>query len=39
MVGLMTLSSCGIFHKSCHCPKFGKIKDVRMCKYADVQMC
>ncbi len=38
--GLITLSSCGIFHKNCHCPKFSKIKkDVQMCKYADVQIC
>jgi len=36
---LMSLSSCGIFKKGCNCPHFGKVKpDVRMCKYADVQM-
>jgi len=40
LVGLMALSSCGIFHKGCGCPHFGAIKqEVRMCKCADVQMC
>jgi hypothetical protein len=37
---LVSLSSCGIFHKGCGCPKFGVIKnDVQMCGYADVQTC
>jgi thiol:disulfide interchange protein len=37
---LMSLSSCGLFKKSCNCPHFGKIElpDVRMCKYTGVQM-
>ncbi|WP_162996620.1 hypothetical protein [Mucilaginibacter celer] len=25
---LMTASSCGIFHKGCGCPHFGKVKAV-----------
>jgi hypothetical protein len=25
LVGLVALSSCGIFHKGCGCPTFGKI--------------
>jgi len=38
LFSLLSLSSCGIFHKSCHCPHFGAIRhDVRM-RY-DVQMC
>lgn len=24
LAGLLALSSCGIFHKSCNCPHFGK---------------
>lgn len=40
LLALVSLSSCGIFHKGCGCPHFGAIKkDVRMRKYADVQMC
>ncbi len=40
LVGLMALSSCGIFHKGCGCPHFGAIKpDVQMGGYANVQMC
>jgi hypothetical protein len=40
LLGVVSLSSCGIFHKGCNCPKFGEVKpDVQMCKYADVQMC
>jgi hypothetical protein len=39
LLGVIVLSSCGIFHKGCGCPHFGAVKkDVRMCKYADVQM-
>jgi hypothetical protein len=26
LLGLLVLSSCGIFHKSCGCPTFGKVK-------------
>ncbi|MDB5008488.1 MAG: hypothetical protein JWQ84_1493 [Mucilaginibacter sp.] len=26
LAGLISLSSCGIFHKSCNCPHFGVIK-------------
>jgi len=39
-VMLMSISSCGIFKKSCNCPHFGKVKtqDVQICKYAGVQM-
>ena len=39
-VMLMSITSCGIFKKSCNCPHFGKVKarDMQMCKYADVQM-
>ncbi|CAN5329209.1 hypothetical protein BH09BAC6_BH09BAC6_15450 [soil metagenome] len=25
LAGLLVFSSCGIFHKSCNCPHFGKI--------------
>jgi len=25
---LISLSSCGIFHKDCGCPHFGKVKTV-----------
>ncbi|MDB4921639.1 hypothetical protein [Mucilaginibacter sp.] len=25
LLGLLALSSCGIFHKSCGCPTFGNI--------------
>lgn len=38
LLALLTFSSCGIFHKSCNCPKFGKV-NVQICRYADVQMC
>jgi hypothetical protein len=32
---IITLSSCGIFHKGCNCPKFGKVKkDVQMRVYS-----
>jgi hypothetical protein len=36
VLGLISLSSCGIFHKGCGCPHFGRV-DVRMRN--DVQMC
>jgi hypothetical protein len=40
LLGLMTLSSCGIFHKGCGCPHFGRVNNnVQMCGYANVQMC
>ena len=26
-VVVMALSSCGIFHKGCGCPTFGKVKE------------
>jgi hypothetical protein len=42
VIGLLAvaLSSCGIFHKGCGCPTFGKVKsNVQMCGYANVQMC
>jgi len=44
LLGLMALSSCGIFHKSCNCPHFGKVNvrmhnDVQMCGCANVQIC
>jgi len=26
LLGMLALSSCGIFHKSCGCPTFGKVK-------------
>jgi hypothetical protein len=26
LLGVLTLSSCGIFHKGCGCPTFGKLK-------------
>jgi len=29
---IITFSSCGIFHKSCNCPKFGKVKTVNNLK-------
>lgn len=25
LIGLLALSSCGIFHKGCGCPTFGKV--------------
>jgi len=29
LLGLMiSFSSCGIFHKSCNCPHFGKVKTI-----------
>ncbi len=34
---VLGLSSCGIFHKGCGCPKFG-VNDVRMRGCANVQM-
>jgi len=41
VIALLALSSCGIFHKSCNCPHFGRVikKNVQMCGYANVQMC
>ena len=27
LLGLLVLSSCGIFHKGCGCPTFGKVKN------------
>ena len=35
LAGMVSLSSCGLFHKGCNCPKFG----VRISKFTDVQMC
>jgi hypothetical protein len=35
LLGLLALSSCGIFHKDCGCPHFGAIKTAG--KPADVQ--
>ena len=26
LLGMIALSSCGIFHKGCGCPTFGKVK-------------
>jgi hypothetical protein len=26
LLGMLALSSCGIFHKGCGCPTFGKVK-------------
>ncbi len=26
LLGMLALSSCGIFHKGCGCPTFGKLK-------------
>jgi hypothetical protein len=37
LLGLISLSSCGIFHKGCGCPHFGKVKPVS--NNANVQMC
>jgi hypothetical protein len=33
VVVLMSVSSCGIFHKGCGCPTFGKVKfeNLMMC--------
>lgn len=40
LLGLISLSSCGIFHKGCNCPKFGEIKkNVRMGECVDLKMC
>ena len=25
LIGLVVLSSCGLFHKGCGCPTFGKV--------------
>jgi len=34
LLAVMGLSSCGIFHKGCGCPEFGKIK-----KFENLKMC
>ncbi len=34
LLAILSLSSCGIFHKGCGCPTFGanvRITDVQMC--------
>jgi len=36
LLGMLTLSSCGIFHKGCGCPKFGKIKGSQ---FENLMMC
>jgi hypothetical protein len=34
---LLALSSCGIFHKGCDCPKFGEVKTGE--KFENVKIC
>lgn len=29
LAAIVSLSSCGIFKKDCHCPHFGKIKTIQ----------
>lgn len=37
---MLTFSSCGIFHKGCGCPTFGKAKgNIQMGGNARVYMC
>jgi len=36
LVGLLALSSCGIFHKDCGCPHFGAIKTA---KFDNLKVC
>lgn len=33
---ILSLSSCGIFHKGCNCPKFGGAKSIVKIKNASV---
>jgi hypothetical protein len=35
---ILGLSSCGIFHKGCGCPKFGKL-DLKMSRFENLKMC
>jgi len=32
LIGLLALSSCGIFHKGCGCPTFGKVNHIAPAK-------
>ena len=36
LLGLLLLSSCGVFHKSCNCPHFGAIKAA---EFENLKMC
>ena len=36
LLGLISLSSCGIFHKGCGCPHFGAIK---VEKFENLKIC
>ena len=36
LAGIVTLSSCGLFHKGCNCPKFGLRISKRM---AELEIC
>jgi len=36
LLGMLILSSCGIFHKGCGCPKFSKVKSSQ---FENLMMC